>query len=533
MRALRLLPALLIAALAVLPSAASADVIGTLGPQQQLTTFNPSYAAGWGAGVYPDVAYNSSSKKTMAVWVAKVPVSGSAPLGGMIQTAFLNGDAGLASAPVDVSTTLPTNQPNQSNPPSVAAGPNGTWLVLWVDDNREHAYGQVLDASGAPSGPNFEVSTTTFYNVETVTAAWSPADQRYLVTWSGQYGSSSGDQQIVGRFLDPAGSPIGGEFLVTNTPDKMDNSQYVAYGNGRWIAVGTTKSNDRPVGQVVTAAGPQGSLIELSSAGYVPSNNLVAPRISYNAFTGQFAAVFKQNNSPYSHYVRLLDGSGVPLGSDGLVSNPGGTHGSIASAGKYGYMVAWQTQSSPKKAWAQRLLPDGTLNGAPIEVNEPAPFDGWRPAVAYDASLGKYMIVYGGRPGSSAPNNIVNVYGRTFVENLPPNEMTVAKDGTGSGTITSSPAGIDCGSTCTFGFDSGASVTLTASAASGSKFAGWGGACSGTAPTCTVTMDAARSVTATFTADSPTPPSPSNSFSALSAAPGSSVVTVGRVPGAG
>jgi aryl-phospho-beta-D-glucosidase BglC (GH1 family) len=75
--------------------------------------------------------------------------------------------------------------------------------------------------------------------------------------------------------------------------------------------------------------------------------------------------------------------------------------------------------------------------------------------------------------------------------------LTVTKAGTGSGTVTSSPSGINCGSTCSGNYSSGTSVTLTATAASGSTFAGWGGACTGTA-TCTVSMTAVRSVTATF-----------------------------------
>jgi len=75
--------------------------------------------------------------------------------------------------------------------------------------------------------------------------------------------------------------------------------------------------------------------------------------------------------------------------------------------------------------------------------------------------------------------------------------LTVAKAGTGSGTVTSSPSGINCGSTCITNFASGTSVTLTAAAASGSTFAGWSGACTGMA-TCTVSMTAARSVTATI-----------------------------------
>jgi aryl-phospho-beta-D-glucosidase BglC (GH1 family) len=75
--------------------------------------------------------------------------------------------------------------------------------------------------------------------------------------------------------------------------------------------------------------------------------------------------------------------------------------------------------------------------------------------------------------------------------------LMVTRAGTGSGTVTSSPSGISCGSTCAAAFAGGASVTLTASAASGSSFAGWSGACTGTG-TCTVSMTAARSVTATF-----------------------------------
>ena len=77
--------------------------------------------------------------------------------------------------------------------------------------------------------------------------------------------------------------------------------------------------------------------------------------------------------------------------------------------------------------------------------------------------------------------------------------LTVAKAGTGSGTVTSSPAGVSCGSTCSASYASGTSVTLTAAVASGSTFAGWSGACSGTGA-CTVSMTAARSITATFNA---------------------------------
>ena len=74
--------------------------------------------------------------------------------------------------------------------------------------------------------------------------------------------------------------------------------------------------------------------------------------------------------------------------------------------------------------------------------------------------------------------------------------LTVTKNGTGAGTVTSSPAGINCGATCSSNFPGGTSVTLTASATAGSTFVGWsGGGCSGTGP-CVVTLNANTTVTA-------------------------------------
>jgi uncharacterized repeat protein (TIGR02543 family) len=86
----------------------------------------------------------------------------------------------------------------------------------------------------------------------------------------------------------------------------------------------------------------------------------------------------------------------------------------------------------------------------------------------------------------------------TFTPSGPTYALTVNKAGTGSGAVTSNPAGIDCGSDCSEPYLSGTPVTLSATPASGYTFSGWSGACTGTGA-CTVTMTAAKSVTATFT----------------------------------
>ncbi len=69
--------------------------------------------------------------------------------------------------------------------------------------------------------------------------------------------------------------------------------------------------------------------------------------------------------------------------------------------------------------------------------------------------------------------------------------LTIVKNGSGSGTVISSPTGTT--------FNPGTSVTLTATPGSNSSFAGWSGSCSGTSTTCTVIMNSSLSVNASFT----------------------------------
>ena len=104
-----------------------------------------------------------------------------------------------------------------------------------------------------------------------------------------------------------------------------------------------------------------------------------------------------------------------------------------------------------------------------------------------------------GGPGDAdgvANGTIVDPGAPGIVSTIPMRLLTITKTGNGSGTVTSRPAGIDCGAVCAASFPNGSIVTLTATPAAGSYFNGWAGpsACASGE----VTMSAALTCQANF-----------------------------------
>lgn len=112
--------------------------------------------------------------------------------------------------------------------------------------------------------------------------------------------------------------------------------------------------------------------------------------------------------------------------------------------------------------------------------------------------------------GNLVPND-TNGISDAFIAGASPSvNLTVAMQGSGSGTVTDSQSRIRCvlttgtaGGACSANYIYGSSVTLTAAAGTGFTFSGWGGSvtsttCPSTSDSCTVTLNAAQNITATF-----------------------------------
>lgn len=150
----------------------------------------------------------------------------------------------------------------------------------------------------------------------------------------------------------------------------------------------------------------------------------------------------------------------------------------------------------------------GTTWTLTASTSSPSTFAGWSVAqYQYCTNSDKNGCnSYANTCGSLSTCRVLVSSGQTrtvtanFNNNNPQRTLTVGKNITAGGTVTSSPSGINCGSTCSRVFANNTSVTLTATPATGYTFTGWAGA--GTTNSSNrrvVTMDANRTVTANFT----------------------------------
>jgi hypothetical protein len=231
------------------------------------------------------------------------------------------------------------------------------------------------------------------------------------------------------------------------------------------------------------------------------------PDLTYNGASDAFVARINANGGGLG-YAGYIGGTGNDRAGYHSVAmdSLGNAYASGVTNSASGFPVTGGpdlSHNGANDAYVTKLNPSGALVHAGFIGG--SQFDAGY-AIAVDSSRVAYVV--GGTnstestfPVAGGPDSTFNDIGVgdafiTKVGTIHP--LTVVRGGSGLGTVTSSPAGINCGSDCSENYLEGSSVTLTATPGADSRFGGWSGACSGTATTCQVSLDSPKTVTATF-----------------------------------
>jgi Tol biopolymer transport system component len=199
--------------------------------------------------------------------------------------------------------------------------------------------------------------------------------------------------------------------------------------------------------------------------------------------SAQVTVSFQLNSEPGQRtgHIRVADEL-LSLAQSGLTCSPPAFSATSANHGSGGANGGFTLTTTSGCPW--QLQTTGAVQLAPPtsgDVSEP---------ISYTMPA---------NPTTSPRTATISVAGGpTFTitqDGLPTFRLTVRRDP--NGRVTSAPPAVDCGSTCDLDLPAGSTYTLSASADPGFFFAGWSGDCIGVNQ-CVVTMNGARSVTASF-----------------------------------
>jgi streptogramin lyase len=472
------------------------------------------------------------------------------------QIALSSGGDPPAIAPISGADTIPT--PNAS-PEQIVAGPSDTSSTaepaMWFTEHNTGKIGRITRVS-AGGGP-----LSDFINEYALLP--SPGPEGIALGPDGNLWVTEYDQNKVARITPPstsAGLPTADEFSLPagSQPEGIaagpDGNMWIAQTGGNqivrmntagqvigqfpvpgpaWITPGSdgnlwfTEYSNEKIGRITSGLDPPAfqntNPITVPGSGDNGQANTYPSTVDVSGLQGTVTKVT----------VRLTGISHTfPDDLDFLLQGPEGQNVMLASdagspAGNTSYPANGITLNISDSA--SRSLSDiGPLvsgfykptNNAPgvgatQELSPPAP-----PA-PYGTSLGNFngtdpngtwkLFVLDDNTHLAGNPNVGKIFGGWGLDIKTNTQIFVGKSGAGSGTVTSLPAGIDCGAVCTSSFATGSPVVLTATPSTGSRFAVWQGCDSVSANQCTVNTDVdIKNVTASFELNGGTGQAPAN-----------------------
>jgi hypothetical protein len=369
--------------------------------------------------------------------------------------------------------------------PAVAIDEAGDVVVIWRQGaGANHVIFAASMAAGGLWTPPVAISSSAL-NAEAPDVAMSASGTAAAV-WQ----SSSGATSVVESNILPLAGSWGGESAISAPATVTEPPHVVADAAGGFAAI-WSRSGVGLVAEVAStpAAGSWSSPEAISTPGleaHAPrlavgtAGDAVAAWYRFDGSVGSVEGTSRVAAGPWTSPVRLS-----PIGAEAEAPQLALSSSGVAQVVWSGWNEA--THNYELRGAQQRLdgswKPSATIS---LEGEE-----AYGPHVALGQS-GHAVVVWNGEVALGAEIK------STFREETAP--LVVTRSGSGSGTVSSQPAGINCGATCSVRLPEESSVTLTTAPAAGSRFVGWSGACAGSAA-CTVEIGAAAtSVDAEFEA---------------------------------
>ncbi|MFH1329390.1 MAG: hypothetical protein ABIJ48_01830 [Actinomycetota bacterium] len=328
--------------------------------------FRISDAAGAADEQRPAVAWNGS--EYLVVWedLRKWDTRGADIYGRRVSA------AGALLAP-GIRMSGPGATDYESEPAIAWSG--SEYLVVWRDERNSQdrgtdIHGRLVSAAGAPTGFDARISGTNATADEAVPdVAWSGSN--FLVVWQDSRNSDDRGDDVRGRLVSPAGTPLGRDRRISGTNAIADDLAPALAGNGTDFLVvwedwrmNPGRQTDIYARLVSSAGAPIGANFRVCGPGAQGWD--WAPAIAWDAGAGQYLVVWQDERNWDTRgadiYGRRVDPTGARIGGDFRVSGPAATafeyQPEVAWSGTE-HLVVWQDArgepTSGRDVWGRRV----------------------------------------------------------------------------------------------------------------------------------------------------------------------------------
>lgn len=401
-----------------------------------------------------------------------------------------------------------------SDHPRVATGPDGSMRVVWRSLNGPD---WVIETATRAPGGSFSAPlgiSQAGQDADVPDLAIGP-DGTAVVTWL----RSDGSHDLVQTRTAPPGASFSSVETLSPAGANTEDPKVAIGADGSSAISWVTRSG--PEGTLLVRVRPVGGTFEppieaIADAEALESGGLVVGP------DGETAAIWSRDegghttvesaDAPLGQGFDAADtispGTGTATAPDLAVSPDGSLHSTWTFAEGSSQVI--QAASTGRPSFPLTVSVEGTeqenaVYTEPFGVVCPglceAQFGSFTKVTIHaEAPIGYLLVGWTGACSESGPTCVVTMdKARTTTAIFAKSTfVSVQKTGSGEGTVTSAPEGIDCGPNCAENFISDGTTVLTASPEPGSVLVQWGGACVGSAPTCVLNGHGPHYVVANF-----------------------------------